>query len=779
LDVKPKEEIYSIKITPFTSNTKVTVDTFSVESRQKCSDEICFHLESNSLKFTFGGSYQKQKYERKSTLIVTDKVSRLSTEAKLSFIFLANIYAPVFNTHTPTYIKPTMKVGDKIITVKATDRDDSPYNSIKYSIIYKSKGPNLADVASINEKTGEVTLVSIPRGYRNVSLLIQAADNGPGQPKSVTTTLLLKFDSDLELKCKETSTSRGFEADILESQPIGHPVCDIQLSDKRGLGYKHELHLQSNEYFEMSNGVIKLKKALDAEEEVKHTVEIEVLTKHTLKQRWTTYKLTVNVIDVNEFSPKFSILKSERTKTIVENTASDYFVFNAGATDGDVSANITYHMEGGGDHFKISEIGRISVDVGPDYEKKNSFTLVVVASDNQSKPKSTEITLNVKVTDRNEHKPMFTYPDSDRMTFYVQPGQEEPILTLKATDEDTGPISGVVYFSLRNVTQLDADVAKIFSVDKESGVVTLIEAPAEQHQDKEHAVHVQAYNDGSKNLRADRVLLVTIQLTKISYVYILTGVSVLLFLLLLVLAVVWFRKRPSRGDAEVSAYKDREVNDNGVMVTENRPRASENYGLEVFDAVDENEEAERERLTPPENSINEPHPEVNYQFAYPPSYERIDEDVPHFDKYQVPSNIIHRPVSCSVRMGTLQRPVSYSSQMVMMPQGGPYPGRANTLRRQDDRNYRNYLNYPPPRNGVRHPRSETLQLPAAREVPGSGVYTPRGLTIVNSPVNCYGNVQKMDEQLRETKAKHEAKYGKDATLVFQVQHPDGSHSTAC
>ena len=55
----------------------------------------------------------------------------------------------------------------------------------------------------------------------------------------------------------------------------------------------------------------------------------------------------------------------------------------------------------------------------------------MVASDNQSKPKSTEITLNVKVTDRNEHKPMFTYPDSDRMTFYVQPGQEEPILTLK------------------------------------------------------------------------------------------------------------------------------------------------------------------------------------------------------------------------------------------------------------------------------------------------------------------------------------------------------------
>ena len=48
--------------------------------------------------------------------------------------------------------------------------------------------------------------------------------------------------------------------------------------------------------------------------------------------------MTVNVIDVNEFSPKFSILKSERTKTIVENTASDYFVFNAGATDGDVSA---------------------------------------------------------------------------------------------------------------------------------------------------------------------------------------------------------------------------------------------------------------------------------------------------------------------------------------------------------------------------------------------------------------------------------------------------------
>ena len=46
--------------------------------------------------------------------------------------------------------------------------EDVPFNSIKYSIS-ENTDPNLADVATINEKTGEVTLVSIPKGYRNVS----------------------------------------------------------------------------------------------------------------------------------------------------------------------------------------------------------------------------------------------------------------------------------------------------------------------------------------------------------------------------------------------------------------------------------------------------------------------------------------------------------------------------------------------------------------------------------------------------------------------------------
>ena len=69
--------------------------------------------------------------------------------------------------HQQVAITSTTKVGDKIYTVAATDADMFPYNSIKYSIS-EITDPNLANVASINEKTGEITLVSIPKGYRNM-----------------------------------------------------------------------------------------------------------------------------------------------------------------------------------------------------------------------------------------------------------------------------------------------------------------------------------------------------------------------------------------------------------------------------------------------------------------------------------------------------------------------------------------------------------------------------------------------------------------------------------
>ena len=46
--------------------------------------------------------------------------------------------------------------------------------------------------------------------------------------------------------------------------------------------------------------------------------------------------MTVNIADVNEFAPWFMITQSARHKSIIENTASGSFMFDASATDGDI-----------------------------------------------------------------------------------------------------------------------------------------------------------------------------------------------------------------------------------------------------------------------------------------------------------------------------------------------------------------------------------------------------------------------------------------------------------
>ena len=69
-------------------------------------------------------------------------------------------------------VSSTEKVGTVIFTMRSTNADDYHYKSITYNIYSENTDLNLADGALINEKTGEVTLLSMAKGYLNVSKVL-------------------------------------------------------------------------------------------------------------------------------------------------------------------------------------------------------------------------------------------------------------------------------------------------------------------------------------------------------------------------------------------------------------------------------------------------------------------------------------------------------------------------------------------------------------------------------------------------------------------------------
>ena len=74
----------------------------------------------------------------------------------------------MFQENREIKISRKTKVGDKIFSVKAIDYDKAPYKTVKYKIYSENLDQNFPNVASINETTGDITLMSIPKGHRNV-----------------------------------------------------------------------------------------------------------------------------------------------------------------------------------------------------------------------------------------------------------------------------------------------------------------------------------------------------------------------------------------------------------------------------------------------------------------------------------------------------------------------------------------------------------------------------------------------------------------------------------
>uniref|UniRef100_A0A8D2J387 Cadherin domain-containing protein n=1 Tax=Varanus komodoensis TaxID=61221 RepID=A0A8D2J387_VARKO len=162
-------------------------------------------------------------------------------------------------------------------------------------------------------------------------------------------------------------------------------------------------------------------------------------------------KLTVNVLDVNDNTPRFRPFGATFvTERILEGATPGTTLISMSAVDPDKGANgqITYELlnlspEG---YVQLEDIsaGKVISNRTVDYEEVQWLNFTLRASDNGAPRRSAEIPVYLEIVDINDNNPIFSQPSYQKPVFEDVP-LGTVILRVRATDADSGRFAQIRY----------------------------------------------------------------------------------------------------------------------------------------------------------------------------------------------------------------------------------------------------------------------------------------------------------------------------------------------
>lgn len=399
-------------------------------------------------------------------------------------------------------------VGQTIITMSAIDIDE--LGLVKYEIM----SGNEQDVFSLNPDSGMLSLRR-PLTAKNVkneqfNLIIAASDSELlSEPTFVNISLVRGRMAAKSFNCQDTKVAQklaekllkrasaiskskvdegytdlfsvnrqtpqfeSFPSDIVvrEDMPVGASVFQVNTNDGdtgfngRVLHAISDGNVDSCFNIDMESGLIYIYQPLDRERSDRYLLNITVYDLG-LPQKSSWRLLRVNIDDVNDNSPKFS-LKSY-TAVVPENAAFGTEVIQVTASDDDLGQNseISYTLLTNTPMFAInSETGSVYVSSQLDRESVSDFTLKIQARDKAERGNQmfSETTLRVYLEDINDCAPMFI-PRSYSCRVLEDIPIGAVIAWLQTQDPDIGS-GGWVRYSLSN------DFNGTFKIHAESGAI--------------------------------------------------------------------------------------------------------------------------------------------------------------------------------------------------------------------------------------------------------------------------------------------------------------------
>lgn len=366
---------------------------------------------------------------------------------------------------------------------------------------------NKQDKFIMDEDTGILrTSSNIDREENEVYYLtVVAQDSSLTEPKASVVNLTI-FARDINDNYPIFSTSQSiiYVSDKTQSREFifGVTATDLDSGDNGKIVY----HLVAGDvdmfHIDENTGVIESTQKLNKQMEYK--IKIEASDKGKIP-RTAEFELTVILWPDRDF-PVVRHVGTQQL-SIVENSSPGSGVSRILATTPKTGPKGVLRFSiAGGDFDNTFEVDSISGEVvisknGIDHEKSSQYKIWIEASDSDEPMLRSAVLLTVNVTDENDNPPVF------ENQFYTVSIQEEtfpptPVITLTATDKDTGKNSIITY-------RLVDDINGLFSIDEVSGEI-VTNTKLDRETDDHYTLTVEAVDQGYPSLTGSAIIHVTV-----------------------------------------------------------------------------------------------------------------------------------------------------------------------------------------------------------------------------------------------------------------------------
>ncbi|XP_035265755.1 protocadherin gamma-A11-like isoform X37 [Anguilla anguilla] len=331
----------------------------------------------------------------------------------------ANDNIPVFSQAVYRVTLPeNPPLGSVVVTVSAADADEGANGEVTYD--FSRISDKTKKVFSINHKTGEIQ-VSGTIDFEEESVYEMRIEGKDGSGLASHTKVVIEI-TDMNDNAPVIHL-KSLKNPVSESIAPGTEVGIINVQDKdSGDNRQVRCSIQQNVPFKLIPSIknyYSLVTTSELDRELVSDYNITVTATDEGSPSLSSSKtVQLFVSDVNDNSPEFD--EQSYSVYVTENNKPGNAVMSVRARDPDCKQNGTvlyslFSSEVSG--VPVSSLLSINADTGVihavrsfDYEQFRSFKVQVVARDNGSPPLSSNVTVNVFITDENDNSPQILYP---------------------------------------------------------------------------------------------------------------------------------------------------------------------------------------------------------------------------------------------------------------------------------------------------------------------------------------------------------------------------------
>uniref|UniRef100_A0A8C6SXP5 Cadherin domain-containing protein n=1 Tax=Neogobius melanostomus TaxID=47308 RepID=A0A8C6SXP5_9GOBI len=270
----------------------------------------------------------------------------------------------------------------------------------------------------------------------------------------------------------------------------------------------------SKNYFDVNqrSGALIVNERINREELCSNLAKCSLNIQAVLNNPTNVQRIEVNVLDINDNSPRFS--ERIHTLNVSESSLHGERYFLPVAEDADIGGNAvkTYKLSTN-EYFSLDLQSEEEHEASPelvlqkplDREKQPAIKLVLTALDGGKPPRTGTLSLLINIIDVNDNAPNF-----ERSLYKTSIKENSPVGTvvikLNATDADEGANGKVIYSMIKRGT---IDLSNIFHLNPETGEIT-VKGELDFELSPAYEIRVQAKDQGTIPRSSQAKLLIEV-----------------------------------------------------------------------------------------------------------------------------------------------------------------------------------------------------------------------------------------------------------------------------